>query len=134
MGRPTKSHWNKRECEIFNPIKQQELFAWMIDKYDELCNALDAADEINLEMARENKFDALSTYLYKNGKQNITLSFADIENIIGTDLCKSAYNYQAYWNPSPTHILPNTIVASGYKITAVNLLAKEIMLEKYSVE
>ena len=124
----------KRECEIFNPIKQQELFAWMIDKYDELCNALAAADEINLEMARENKFDALSTYLYKNGKQNITLSFADIENIIGTDLCKSAYNFQAYWNPSPTHILPNTIVASGYKITAVNLLAKEIMLEKYSVE
>ncbi len=124
----------KRECEIFNPIKQQELFAWMIDKYDELCNALAAADEINPEMARENKFDALSTYLYKNGKQNITLSFADIENIIGTDLCKSAYNYQAYWNPSPTHILPNTIVASGYKITAINLLAKEIMLEKYSVE
>lgn len=44
----------KRESEIFNPIKQQELFAWMIDKYDGLCNALVAADELNLGMMHKN--------------------------------------------------------------------------------
>lgn len=34
----------------------------------------------------------------------ISLSFKEIEDIIGCDLGKSAYNYSAYWQPSPTHV------------------------------
>ncbi|MDO5406522.1 MAG: DUF4268 domain-containing protein [Eubacteriales bacterium] len=37
----------KRECEIFNPAKQQELFSWMIAKFDELCSALVIAGELD---------------------------------------------------------------------------------------
>jgi len=120
----------KRECEIFNPAKQEELFSWMIDKYDELCNALVAVGELDEDTSHENKFDALKKYLQAFGKDKITLSFAEIEEIIGTELCKSAYNYSAYWYPSPTHILPNTILDAGYKIASVNLLAKNVLMEK----
>lgn len=120
----------KRECEIFNPAKQQELFSWMIDKYDELCNALVIAGELDEEPSHDNKFDALKKYLQETNQDVATLSFSEIEEIIGTKLCKSAYNYSAYWHPSPTHTLPNTILDAGYKITLVDLLAKRITVEK----
>lgn len=120
----------KRECEIFNPAKQAELFLWMIDKLDELCNALVAVGELDEDTSYELKFDALKKYLHESCKNKITLTFAEIEEIIGTELCKSAYNYSAYWHPSPTHILPNTILSAGYKITSVNLQSKNIFIEK----
>ena len=55
---------------------------------------------------------------------------AEIENIIGMTLCKSAYTYLAYWQPSPTHTLPNTILSAGYKIASIDLRGKRIALEK----
>ncbi len=36
----------KRECELFNPNKQSELFEWMVFKFDELYNALAIVGEI----------------------------------------------------------------------------------------
>lgn len=39
----------KHECEIFNPENQAEIFSWMIDKYDKLCNALTAVGELDEE-------------------------------------------------------------------------------------
>lgn len=120
----------KRECEIFNPAKQEELFSWMIDKCDELCNALAAVGELDEETSHENKFDAVKEYLQASGKDKIILSFMEIEEVIGTELCKSAYNYSAYWHPSPTHIMPNMILDAGYKIISVNLLAKNILVER----
>lgn len=120
----------KKECEIFNPAKQQELFSWMIDKYDELCNALVVAGELDEDTSHDNKFDALKKYLQEIKQDEVTLSFSDVEKIIGTELCKSAYYYSAYWHPSPTHTLPNTILDAGYKIALVDLMAKNIQLEK----
>lgn len=35
----------KRECEIFNPSKQEELFDWMVEKFDSLRNALVSVGE-----------------------------------------------------------------------------------------
>lgn len=54
----------------------------------------------------------------------------DIEQIIGTKLCKSAHNYSAYWQPSKTHTISNTILDSRYKISSVDLTGKRINLEK----
>lgn len=51
-------------------------------------------------------------------------------SIIGETLCKSAYNYNAYWNPSATHILPHTIIEAGYEIVNVDLIGKSVELKK----
>jgi hypothetical protein len=120
----------KREGDIFNPEKQDELFAWMLDKFDELYNALVEVGELSEESKSIDKFGALKQYLVSSGKSDITLSFAEIESIIGTALCKSAYTYSAYWQPSPTHKMPNTILAAGYRIASIDLSGKRIALEK----
>ena len=72
----------------------------------------------------------MKDYLKSSDKAEIELTFAEIESIIGTELCKSAYTYAAYWQPSPTHTMTNTILAAGYKVESVDLIGKRIILEK----
>ncbi len=125
----------KREGEVFNPKKQAELFAWMIDKFEELKNALVLVGEIDSSFKVDHsteKFAGLKSYLMKENRAVISLSFKEIEDIIGCELCKSAYHYPQYWQPSPTHVLPNTIIAAGYMVSSssVDLLAKRVSLEK----
>lgn len=40
---------NKHEADVFNPGKQEELFDWMIEKFDSLVDALVSADELDNE-------------------------------------------------------------------------------------
>lgn len=129
-GSEAKRILYRREADVFNPSKQEEYFAWMIDKCEELSNALVQVGEMDEEPQEKDKFSKLKQYLEDCGKSELTLTFAEIEEIIGCSLCKSAYIYSAYWNSSPTHTMPNTILAAGYKIVAVDLLSKKISLKK----
>ena len=100
----------------------------MIDKCEERSNVLVQVGEMDEEPQEKDKFSRLKQYLEDCGKSELTLTFAEIEEIIGCSLRKSAYNYSAYWNLSPTYTMPNTILAAGYKIVAVDVLSKTISL------
>jgi len=129
-GSEAKRILYRREADVFNPSKQEEYFAWMIDKCEELSNALVQVGEMDEEPQEKDKFSKLKLYLEECGKSELTLTFAEIEKIIGCSLCKSAYNYSAYWNLSPTHTMPNTILAAGYKIAKIDLFAQNIVIQK----
>lgn len=120
----------KHEADVFNPGKQEELFDWMIEKFDLLVDALVSADELDNEEPSGEKFSEIKKYLESCGKSKISLTFAEVENIIGTELCRSAYTYSVYWKPSKTHTMANTIVAAGYEVISVDLTSKKIDLEK----
>ena len=89
-----------------------------------------AADELDNEEPSGEKFSEIKKYLESCGKSKISLTFAEVENIIGTELCRSAYTYPVYWKPSKTHTMANTIVAAGYEVISVDLTSKKIDLEK----
>jgi hypothetical protein len=95
-----------------------------------MSNALVKVGELDDEELPTEKFAGLKQYLVLSCKSEITLSFAEIESIIGTALCKSAYTYPAYWKTSPTHTMLNTILGAGYKAASVDLIGKRIVLEK----
>ena len=120
----------KHEADVFNSGKQEELFDWMIEKFDLLVDALVSADELDNEEPSGKKFSEIEKYLESCGKSKIPLTFAEVENIIGTELCRSAYTYPVYWKPSKTHTMANTIVAAGYEVISVDLTSKKIDLEK----
>lgn len=120
----------KHEADVFNPGKQEELFDWMIEKFDSLVDALVSADELDNEEPSGEKFSEIKKYLESCGKSKISLTFAEVENIIGIELCRSAYTYPVYWKPSKTHTMANTIVAAGYEVISVDLTSKKIDLEK----
>lgn len=118
-------------ADLFNTSKQEEYFAWMIDKCDEFSNALVQVGEMDEEPQEKDKFSKLKQYPENCGKTELTLTFADIEDIIGCTLCKSAYNYSAYWTPSSTHTMPNTILTAGYRVASVDLVSKSLLLQRY---
>lgn len=44
----------KQECEVINPGIQKEIFAWMIDKFNQLKDALILAGEVNASSKSKN--------------------------------------------------------------------------------
>lgn len=79
-------------------------------------------------MSRISKFVNLEKFLEAQTKNQLSLTFEEIERITGEKLCSSAYKYAAYWQPSKTHVLPNLIIDCGYKIEMVDLNEKIIKL------
>lgn len=131
QGSDAKRIIYKKECNVFDSALRVELYSWMIDKFNKLCNALSTVGEIDkIGRGESNKFSALRKYLDECDRTELTLSFSDIEEILGTSLCKSAYSYAAYWKPSDTHILPNIIIDAGYQIELVDLLQEIVQLKK----
>lgn len=120
----------KREADVFNPSKQEEYFAWMIGKYDKLSNALVQVGEMDEKPQGKDKFSKLKQYLENCEKNELTLTFADIETIIGCSLCKSARSYSVYWTPSPSHTMANTILSAGFKVISVDLVSESLYLQK----
>ncbi|QNN61754.1 DUF4268 domain-containing protein [Erysipelothrix inopinata] len=129
-GSTAKRILYKQEYDIFNPSKKQEIFDWMIKKYDLIYNALIEVELINAGDSPESRFSFLKQYLQEKNDEIIILSFSQIEEIINSKLCDSAYNYNAYWKCSKTHVLPNLIFESGYDISNISLIDEKIVLKK----
>lgn len=64
------------------------------------------------------KYDPLRDYLRICGNDEIILSFADIETIIGGPLPPSANKYDQWWvnSPSIQHIQAESWHSAGYKV------------------
>ena len=52
----------KHEADVFNPGKQEELFDWMIEKFDLLVDALVSADELDNEEPSGEKFSEIKVF------------------------------------------------------------------------
>lgn len=69
-------------------------------------------------------FEVLGQYLSQQNKKTLTLSFSEIENIIGKPLCKSARTYESYWYPGTNRPISNVIYNAGYDIKKIDLKAQ----------
>ena len=76
------------------------------------------------------KYMPLAEYLYKSGERRITLSYGEIEDILGFKLPDTAYNFpQSYWANTKTHSYATAWMEVGYK-TKCNVAEKLIIFEK----
>ena len=62
------------------------------------------------------KFANLEEYLSKENRDEFILYYKELEEIIGQELCNSAYTYNRYWESGSTHTLSNLVKKYGYKI------------------
>ena len=81
-------------------------------------------------MGRGDKFAGLIRYFSELKADNITMTFEQIESIVGEKLSKSAYQYPAYWYDSKTHMLPKCWTENGYKMTSLNLKEQKVAFIK----
>ncbi len=84
-------------------------------------------------MSRDNKFANLHRYFSELNEDELTMTFKEMENIIGENLSKSAYQYPAYWYDSKTHMLPKSWIENGYKMEGLSLKEQKVTFRKISV-
>ena len=65
------------------------------------------------------KYEPLYRYLCTQSSDTVTLSFSELEKILGFALPKSAGTYTMWWNPGGSHTQCQSWVQAGYK--AVNV-------------
>lgn len=81
-------------------------------------------------MGRGNKFANLTRYFSELKEDEVTLTFKQIESIVGENLSKSAYQYHAYWYDSKTHMLPKCWTENGFKMSALSLMEQKATFSK----
>ena len=79
------------------------------------------------------KFAPITDYLKSSTASEITLTFSQIEKIIGNPLCRSARMYSAYWHPSKTHMLPLAWEDAGYLLHDLDMSSEMVTLVRREV-
>lgn len=72
-------------------------------------------------MLGDYKYEALMNYFQSLEVNKVTLTYDDIEKIIGFKLPKSAYQYSAYWSKSKTHTITRSWIENGWNINVLKL-------------
>lgn len=83
-------------------------------------------------MPKGDKYVSLKSYLKQCGKDCLTLSFNEIEGIIGNNLPQSAYKHTAFWSNSRTHSIALGWMDAGYQIVERNLEKRLITFKKWT--
>jgi len=95
--------------------------------------------EENLEQENEDfpaiskKYRLLSDYLYNNNNNKISLSFIEINQILGFNLPKSAYSHRAFWANTTSHSIALSWLGVGYETVDVDMEKQNVTFEKKRV-
>lgn len=78
------------------------------------------------------KYNALRDYLNREAKLEVTLDFAKIEDILGSPLPRSAYEYPAWWSEGETgrHVQNRAWFDAGYSVESFNLNQRHVTFRR----
>lgn len=71
-------------------------------------------------------YAAIGAHLKEANGNDATLSFDQIQEIIGRELPASAHRHRAWWANTDTHSQALTWLAAGWKVETADLDAKEV--------
>lgn len=75
------------------------------------------------------KYDPLRDELRRRGQPRITMSFAEIDQLVPGGLPNSAYQYQAWWadeREPKTHVQKLAWLEAGYRVDRYDLAARTV--------
>lgn len=78
-------------------------------------------------------YELFGAWLRSCELQQVTISFADVERIIGETLPRSALEHRTWWSNSPTHPLARAWLMAGWQVPrkGLDLQGQTITLERY---
>ena len=77
------------------------------------------------------KYAALETYLRESGQEAISMTFGDIEKIIGADLPPSAFKHRPWWsNNQSNSVITSSWLKAGYKTENVDMAGEKLVFVK----
>ena len=77
------------------------------------------------------KYAPLADHLRDSGQESVTMTFADIEQVIGAKLPQSAFSHRAWWSNNPSNsVITNSWLKAGYKTENVDMAGKKLVFVK----
>ena len=77
------------------------------------------------------KYTALGRYLHETGRDTVTISFAEIERILGTALPASARTHRAWWsNNAENNVATREWLGAGYQTQQVDIKRGRLVFRK----
>ena len=116
-------------------MQYEKVFLEMMDRLSALEERVaklesKGAAENDKSNSRLSKFENLSAFFAEMKKDNITLSFSEIEKILGFKLSPSAREVKQYWSNSDSHSIAQCWLRYGYKTYAVDLQKETVSFRK----
>lgn len=82
-------------------------------------------------MKPSQKYYPLYTYLYNSQQEEHTLSFAEIEQLLGSPLPATAHSHKSWWGNRRKGALQATAwISAGYQTTHLDLVHQQITFHK----
>lgn len=77
------------------------------------------------------KYSPLKTHLQREGRQQIRMSFAEIEEIIDNRLPPSARKHRPWWSNNPTNsVITYAWLSAGYRTAQVDMPGETLVFVK----
>lgn len=111
----------------------------MLDRIKRLEEKMDALEQTPsnngfakpvMEGNGSRKYQALTDYLSNVEETALSLTFEKIEEILGFQLPKSAYNHRAFWSNTKTHSVSLSWLNAGFETTGVDLEQHIVTFQK----
>ena len=77
------------------------------------------------------KYAALEAHLRELGQDTVSMTFADIERLIGANLPPSAFKHRPWWSNNPSNsVITHSWLKAGYKTANVDMANKTLVFIK----
>ena len=77
------------------------------------------------------KYAPLESHLRDSGREDVPMTFKEIEHVIGAQLPPSAFKHRALWSNNPTnHVMTKSWLAAGYKTADVDMATGRVVFRK----
>jgi len=86
--------------------------------------------ESNLLSMPSKKYRKLSALLASANGKPVSMSFSEIEEVLGFELPASAREHRAFWANTESHSIALSWLSEGYKTMVVDLPGEKIVFEK----
>ena len=81
------------------------------------------------------KYAPLTGYLSSSGMDYILMTFAEVEEVIGDKLPRSAFEYRPWWSNNPSnHVNADSWLRAGYKTADVDMVERKLAFRKASAD
>lgn len=84
----------------------------------------------DMKIINKSKYDKLQSYFTHSNEDVLSLSFSEIETILGFKLNESAYKHSAIWSNSNSHPIALAWLNAGYKSEQLSLARQTIVFRK----
>ena len=117
-------------------MQYEKVFLEMLDRISALeervakLESKGAAGNDKSGRSKLSKFENLSAFFAEMKKDNITLTFSEIERILGFRLSPSAREVKQYWSNSDSHSIAQCWLKYGYKTYAIDLEKETVSFRK----